>query len=200
MQINAVLEEVLGWRTSYFLLLNETQPATLELFRPPTRLCTMYEQKLKKLANSTICPVVALAVLDAKAMHASGRHTDPERYAHLLRTNQLAMAYVVHDKRSRSMPRLASAVKREIADAVNAIGVSLQSYEVQPLLDACRRNYRAQKWDPQTAMQDEHSRCDYCNLPGKLVCSACKQRVFCSKMCQKKDWKTHKLTCKPQEK
>ena len=46
------------------------------------------------------------------------------------------------------MPRLASAVKREIADAVNAIGVSLQSYEVQPLLDACRRNYRAQKWDP----------------------------------------------------
>ncbi len=148
LQINAVLEEVLGWRASYFLLHDEVQPVTLEVLRPPTRLCTMLEQKVKKLANSTICPVVALSILDAKAMHAAGKRTDPQRFAHLLRSNQLAMAYVVHDKRSRSMPRLASAVKREIAEAVNAVGVSLQSYEVQPLLDACRRNYRAQKWDP----------------------------------------------------
>ena len=177
MQINAVLEEVLGWRTSYFLLLNETQPATLELFRPPTRLCTMYEQKLKKLANSTICPVVALAILDAKAMHASGRHTDPERYAHLLRTNQLAMAYVVHDKRSRSMPRLASAVKREIADAVNAIGVSLQSYEVQPLLDACRRNYRAQKWDP---LVNTHSVQIYTHSPANSLSLTDTHSLTCS--------------------
>lgn len=148
MQVNAVLEEVLGWRASYFLLRDEVQPVTLDVLRPPTRLCTMLEQKVKKLANSTICPVVALSILDAKAMHAAGKRTDPQRFAHLLRTNQLAMAYVVHDKRSRSMPRLAGAVKREIADAVNAVGVSLQPYEVQPLLDACRRNYRAQKWDP----------------------------------------------------
>ncbi len=156
MQINAVLEEVLGWRASYFLLHNEPQ-ATLEVIRPPTRLCTMQEQTVKKLANSTICPVVALSILDAKSMHAAGKRTDPQRFAHLLRTNQLAMAYVVHDKRSRSMPRLASAVKREIADAVNAIGVSLQSYEVQPLLDACRRNYRAQKWDPLVSKHSVYS-------------------------------------------
>ncbi len=137
-----------AWLASFYFLLHDEPQATIEVLRPPTRLCTMQEQTVKKLANSTICPVVALSILDAKSMHAAGKRTDPQRFAHLLRTNQLAMAYVVHDKRSRSMPRLASAVKREIADAVNAIGVSLQAYEVQPLLDACRRNYRAQKWDP----------------------------------------------------
>ncbi len=134
---------------SYLRLHDEKQPPTLALLRPPTRLTGMLEQNIIKLANSKICPVATWAVLDAKAMHAAGHRTDPQRFAHMLRTNQLSMAYVVHDKRSLSVPRLASVDRREIADVVaDAVGVKIQPYEVQPLLDACQKNYSAQKWDP----------------------------------------------------
>ena len=59
------------------------------------------------------------------------------------------MAYVVHDKHDINIPRLAPTVKREIATALaTALGIIIQPYEVQPVLDACRRNYSTQTWDP----------------------------------------------------
>ena len=41
-------------------------------------------------------------------------------------------------------------------------------------------------------------RCNYCNkIDGKLkTCTRCKQAFYCSKKCQKKDWKNHKKVCK----
>ena len=41
-------------------------------------------------------------------------------------------------------------------------------------------------------------RCNYCNkIDAKLKkCTRCKQAFYCSKKCQKKDWKNHKKVCK----
>ena len=80
---------------------------------------------------------------------SAGCCIDPERFERLLKSNQLAMAYVVHDKRSINIPRLAPKVKEEIATALAAaLGITIQPHEVQPVLDACRRNYSTQTWDP----------------------------------------------------
>ena len=59
------------------------------------------------------------------------------------------MAYFVHDKGDRSKPKLASSVKNALAAA---LGITMQSYEAQPFLDACRRNYRVQTWDVQACI------------------------------------------------
>lgn len=43
--------------------------------------------------------------------------------------------------------------------------------------------------------------CSVCRGKGKpklLKCSTCQKTRYCSKRCQKKDWKIHKLRCKPQ--
>ena len=37
--------------------------------------------------------------------------------------------------------------------------------------------------------------CNKCGNPGTLRCSKCKKVYYCSKECQKSDWKTHKLSC-----
>ena len=42
----------------------------------------------------------------------------------------------------------------------------------------------------------EKSTCAVCQTPSKLQCSACKITYYCSRDCQKKDWKTHKQLCK----
>jgi hypothetical protein len=39
------------------------------------------------------------------------------------------------------------------------------------------------------------SNCKVCGGPGKFRCSACNVTRYCSAICQKKDWKEHKLTC-----
>lgn len=38
---------------------------------------------------------------------------------------------------------------------------------------------------------------DGCENVGKQKCSICLYRKYCSRDCQKKDWKTHKLHCRP---
>ena len=35
-----------------------------------------------------------------------------------------------------------------------------------------------------------------CNNPGALTCARCKMVKYCSKICQKKHWKIHKMKCK----
>jgi len=37
--------------------------------------------------------------------------------------------------------------------------------------------------------------CSYCGSPAGLRCSKCKNSRYCSKMCQKKDYRKHKETC-----
>jgi len=43
--------------------------------------------------------------------------------------------------------------------------------------------------------------CDVCNLflEKPKRCSRCKAKYYCSVNCQKSDWTTHKLDCKPAE-
>ncbi|PSN75116.1 hypothetical protein BS50DRAFT_628341 [Corynespora cassiicola Philippines] len=42
------------------------------------------------------------------------------------------------------------------------------------------------------------SACDVCATSGGLSrCSRCKSRYYCSRSCQKLDWKSHKLDCGP---
>ena len=36
-----------------------------------------------------------------------------------------------------------------------------------------------------------------CSKPGVLTCARCKVAKYCSKACQKKHWKLHKMKCKP---
>ncbi|KAF1992674.1 hypothetical protein P154DRAFT_411367, partial [Amniculicola lignicola CBS 123094] len=38
--------------------------------------------------------------------------------------------------------------------------------------------------------------CEQCNNPGTLRCGECHQSHYCSKVCQKTDFKLHKLLCK----
>lgn len=194
LQANAVLEEILGWRVSFLRsdVMDSRAASKLELLRPPTRFSILSEQTILKLANSNICPVAAWIVLDLKCEHAAGKYTNPKRFQRMLKTNEYAMAYLVHDKRSFSIPRLAPTVKAEIAAALAAaLGITIQPYEVQPLLDACRRNYSRQTWDP----KDEHKRCAYCRIRSNMLCSSCHKQSYCSKKCQRRDWKKHKLTC-----
>lgn len=42
----------------------------------------------------------------------------------------------------------------------------------------------------------EASRCIICNKADVQACSSCKAVKYCSKSCQKADWKSHKLLCK----
>ncbi|KAI0733572.1 hypothetical protein C8Q72DRAFT_772009 [Fomitopsis betulina] len=47
---------------------------------------------------------------------------------------------------------------------------------------------------------DAMGRCKACGGPGKpklLVCGKCKKVKYCSPACNRSDWKTHKLVCRP---
>ena len=38
-------------------------------------------------------------------------------------------------------------------------------------------------------------RCFFCGRSGHLTCAGCRESVYCSAACQKKDWKFHKGSC-----
>ena len=40
-----------------------------------------------------------------------------------------------------------------------------------------------------------NSKCNTCNNKATKVCSKCKRVHYCSRNCQKKDWKVHKYKC-----
>jgi hypothetical protein len=67
-----------------------------------------------------------------------------------------------------------------------ALGVTMQEYRV---LDA--EFDEAKIWEKPSAV------CDICSNTGKMqVCGGCKQRKYCSRACQVKDWPQHKKVCK----
>ena len=72
LQVNAVLEEMLGWRASYLRTdsIVQKDASTVELLRPPTRFSILSEQTIIKLSNSRICPVAAWIVVSTKADQA----------------------------------------------------------------------------------------------------------------------------------
>ncbi|XP_064097943.1 SET domain-containing protein SmydA-8-like [Macrobrachium nipponense] len=41
------------------------------------------------------------------------------------------------------------------------------------------------------------NKCEVCKNPAKQFCSSCRSVFYCSRECQKEDWKTHKGRCKP---
>lgn len=41
------------------------------------------------------------------------------------------------------------------------------------------------------------NKCEVCKNPAKQFCSSCRAVFYCSRDCQKEDWKTHKGKCKP---
>ena len=43
---------------------------------------------------------------------------------------------------------------------------------------------------------DEVGVCPVCSKNADNRCTACRKIFYCSRECQKKDWKTHKLECK----
>merc|ERR1712204_103487 len=44
-------------------------------------------------------------------------------------------------------------------------------------------------------------KCLYCGSKGKLSsCTACMSALYCSKLCQKRDWKEHKHHCRKMKK
>jgi len=63
----------------------------------------------------------------------------------------------------------------------------------------------AQKKSQPSSSSSQQLRCSCCNkLPSHnatlLVCSGCRSVQYCNSDCQRKDWKTHKLTCKQKQK
>ncbi|EIW55423.1 uncharacterized protein TRAVEDRAFT_131350 [Trametes versicolor FP-101664 SS1] len=53
--------------------------------------------------------------------------------------------------------------------------------------------------DTAEASVNAASRCSRCNKPGRLrdfkKCGRCRIVMYCSKTCQRSDWKAHKLAC-----
>ena len=59
---------------------------------------------------------------------------------------------------------------------------------------------RAQALQPITSLRSgETSACPVCGKSALLTCSRCKKQAYCSKECQRSDWKQHKKTCKAPE-
>lgn len=48
----------------------------------------------------------------------------------------------------------------------------------------------------QGVMPEGHMPCKQCGTPTKQKCSGCKKMYYCSRECQKQDWKAHKVACK----
>jgi hypothetical protein len=42
---------------------------------------------------------------------------------------------------------------------------------------------------------DSKEPCEICNKPSSFKCSVCKKVYYCSKKCQKENWKYHKGMC-----
>lgn len=47
-----------------------------------------------------------------------------------------------------------------------------------------------------TSQQNPTLLCVMCTKPGKLTCTGCRAIRYCSAVCQKQDWRLHKLLCK----
>jgi hypothetical protein len=45
----------------------------------------------------------------------------------------------------------------------------------------------------------QHKLCANCGIHGHLRCSRCKNVYYCSKVCQRITWKSHKSSCKPND-
>jgi len=51
-------------------------------------------------------------------------------------------------------------------------------------------------WNQKRITDDNHQ-CEHCNKKDcKLKCSQCLYSYYCSTVCQKQDWKNHKIICK----
>lgn len=80
--------------------------------------------------------------------------------------------------------------------------------EFEELLDECGTSFMKLLIDGELTHDDPiknlkiatnyqiRDRCFVCNKHTKDVCGICMKTKYCSKVCQKKDWKTHKLQCK----
>ena len=55
----------------------------------------------------------------------------------------------------------------------------------------CREGY-----SEETSVAELQEACSVCSKKGSKKCSNCKLQFYCSKQCQKKDWKNHKAICK----
>ena len=76
---------------------------------------------------------------------------------------------------------------------LNAMGDAFTSIVCEKLLDIPQRNQPKFSYVSRIKMK-----CRTClGMPTELLrCSACKKTYYCSKECQKKDWKKHKPRCK----
>ena len=74
LQVNAVLEEALGWRASYIGSdsIAQKHATKLKLLRPPTRFSILSEQTIIKLTNPKICPVAAWIPMSVESDRVAG--------------------------------------------------------------------------------------------------------------------------------
>lgn len=73
---------------------------------------------------------------------------------------------------------------------------SQMNYEVvKKLLKGFKRVLKADLGGESTTSLKQ---CSVCHAPQKFICSQCRSVCYCSKECQKIDWKTHKYQCKVQ--
>ena len=91
LQVNAVLEEMLGWRALYLQsdTMADNHTTKLELLRPTTRFSIVSEQTIIKLTNARICPVAAWIPLSVESKRAAGQSCNLLRtvsHSHMLAT------------------------------------------------------------------------------------------------------------------
>ena len=62
--------------------------------------------------------------------------------------------------------------------------------------DSCREKLKTNEDPTSTEKFTEACHNEMCAKIGALICSQCKSVGYCSKECQKLDWRKHKLSCK----
>ena len=64
------------------------------------------------------------------------------------------------------------------------------------ITDRVKQTHLSTATDDQRSSNVTEGICSYCNGSGNVkTCSGCRKTQYCSRVCQKADWKSHKHRC-----